>query len=188
VTQSPAGRETFTHVIVAVAPQHLPALLKELPRECGQTAQFPAPPAIFSPIATVYFHYPKATTLPYPLMALSGGIGQWLVDRGDGLIAAVLSGMSDWENLGREEIAWKLHLEIWQITGARTFPEFDLFIERRATFAALPNLARCPQQTPWQGLFLAGDYCWADYPATLEGAVRSGREAARLCLQSIRKN
>jgi monoamine oxidase len=27
---------------------------------------------------------------------------------------------------------------------------------------------------------LAGDYTYRNYPATLEGAVRSGREAARL--------
>ena len=31
-------------------------------------------------------------------------------------------------------------------------------------------------------LWLAGDHCWADYPATLEGAVASGLSAARLCL------
>ncbi|QKV56676.1 MAG: FAD-dependent oxidoreductase [Dechloromonas sp.] len=29
---------------------------------------------------------------------------------------------------------------------------------------------------------LAGDYTWADYPATLEGAVRSGRRAAHAVL------
>jgi len=185
--ESLAGEEVFSRVIIAVAPQHLPALLRELP-ESTESARFPAPPATFSPIASVYFHYPKATTLPFPLMALSGGIGQWLVDRGDGLIAAVLSGMSAWEELSREEIAWKLHLEIWSITGVSTFPEFDLFIEKRATFAALPNLARCPQQTPWQGLFLAGDYCWANYPATLEGAVKSGLEAARLSCGRQLKN
>jgi monoamine oxidase len=31
-------------------------------------------------------------------------------------------------------------------------------------------------------LFLAGDYTWAEYPATLEGAVRSGLRAARQAL------
>jgi monoamine oxidase len=29
---------------------------------------------------------------------------------------------------------------------------------------------------------LAGDYTYPDYPATLEGAVRSGREAAGLLI------
>jgi squalene-associated FAD-dependent desaturase len=178
-TESQAGRERFSRLILAVAPQHVSVLLKEL----SGVADFPSPPTDFSTIATVYFHYPKATSLPFPLMALTGGIGQWLVDRGDGLIAAVLSSAQDLEGLSREEIAWKLHLEIWQITGEHIFPEFDFFVEKRATFAALPNLVRYPQQTPWRGLFLAGDYCWADYPATLEGAVRSGREAAHLSLR-----
>ncbi len=31
-------------------------------------------------------------------------------------------------------------------------------------------------------VILAGDYTWADYPATLEGAVRSGRRAAHTLL------
>ncbi|MDR0234454.1 MAG: hydroxysqualene dehydroxylase HpnE [Zoogloeaceae bacterium] len=182
---SAAGQETFTRVILAVAPQHLPALLRELPPAMTDEATpFPLPPADFSPIATLYFHYPETVRLPFPLMALTGGIGQWLVDRGNGLIAAVLSGMSGWEQLSRETLARRLHPEIGQIIGARPLPAFSFFIEKRATFAALPNFVRCPQRTPWQGLFLAGDHCWADYPATLEGAVRSGREAARLCLQS----
>ncbi|MDR1849942.1 MAG: hydroxysqualene dehydroxylase HpnE [Zoogloeaceae bacterium] len=180
--ESPAGRENFSRVILAVAPQHLPALLEELPGTTMDAATFPAPPAAFSPIATVYFHYPEATALPFPLMALTGGLGQWLIDRGNGLIAAVLSGSGDWEPLSREAIADQLHQEIGTITGAHECPPYTFLLEKRATFAALPGLTRCPQQTPWPGLFLAGDYCWADYPATLEGAVRSGLEAARLCL------
>jgi uncharacterized protein with NAD-binding domain and iron-sulfur cluster len=33
------------------------------------------------------------------------------------------------------------------------------------------------------GLWLAGDYTDTGYPATLEGAVRSGLECARLIIQ-----
>jgi len=179
--ESPAGREVFTHIILAVAPQHLPALLEALPGTTAEAAKFPAPPAVFSPIATVYFHYPETTALPFPLMALTGGLGQWLVDRGKGLIAAILSGSGDWEPSNREAIAHKLHLEIETLIGGCECPPFTFLLEKRATFSALPNLIRCPQQTPWPGLFLAGDHCWADYPATLEGAVRSGLEAARSC-------
>jgi monoamine oxidase len=36
--------------------------------------------------------------------------------------------------------------------------------------------------TPLPGLLLAGDYVAGDYPATIEGAVRSGIAAARLAL------
>ena len=51
--------------------------------------------------------------------------------------------------------------------------------ERRATFSCRPDLPRPAAQTPLSGLWLAGDYTCAEYPATLEGAVRSGVAAAK---------
>ena len=54
--------------------------------------------------------------------------------------------------------------------------------ERRATFACRPNLTRPDHRTPDPRILRAGDYTWADYPATLEGAVRSGRRAAHALL------
>ena len=54
--------------------------------------------------------------------------------------------------------------------------------ERRATFAATPNLQRPPNRTPWPGFALAGDWTESDYPSTLETAVRSGAAAARAVL------
>jgi monoamine oxidase len=56
--------------------------------------------------------------------------------------------------------------------------------EKRATFACVPNLQRPPTRTALPGLCLAGDYVAGDYPATLEGAVRSGVAAARELLAS----
>jgi uncharacterized protein with NAD-binding domain and iron-sulfur cluster len=56
--------------------------------------------------------------------------------------------------------------------------------EQRATFSCRPNLPR-PPATLGPRLFLAGDHSWAEYPATLEGAVRSGRRAAGLALTAI---
>ena len=51
--------------------------------------------------------------------------------------------------------------------------------ERRATFSCRPNLPRPAARSARAGLWLAGDYVCADYPATLEAAVRSGVAAAR---------
>jgi squalene-associated FAD-dependent desaturase len=174
--------ETFDQVILAVAPQHLNALL---PAKAN-----PADPArsvlsrlAYEPIATVYFHYPSRIHLPYPLMALRGGHGQWLADRGGGALAAVLSGHGAWEALEENALAAALHQEIVSLTGVGKLPPYRFIKEQRATFSCAPNLARCPQRTAWPGLWIAGDHAWSDYPATLEGAVRSGIEAARLCLQ-----
>jgi uncharacterized protein with NAD-binding domain and iron-sulfur cluster len=56
----------------------------------------------------------------------------------------------------------------------------ELFIEKRATFAARPQLRRPGNGTPWPTLVLAGDWTDTEYPGVLEGAVRSGLEAARM--------
>ena len=50
--------------------------------------------------------------------------------------------------------------------------------EKRATFACTPGLAR-PSARVAPGLWAAGDYMDGPYPATLEGAVRSGLAAAQ---------
>jgi len=53
-----------------------------------------------------------------------------------------------------------------------------LAAERRATFACTPGLQRPPASIA-SGLVAAGDYLEGPYPATLEGAVRSGLSAAQ---------
>lgn len=55
----------------------------------------------------------------------------------------------------------------------------ELIAEKRATFAAVPNLARPGAATPWPGIWLAGDWTDTGYPAVLEGAVRSGQHAVQ---------
>ena len=54
----------------------------------------------------------------------------------------------------------------------------ELFIEKRATFAAVPGLTRPLNTTPC-ALALAGDWTDTGYPGVLEGAVMSGLAAAR---------
>ena len=56
----------------------------------------------------------------------------------------------------------------------------QVITEKRATFACTPGLARPPVEVGLAGLAIAGDYTAGDYPATLEGAIRSGLAAARL--------
>ena len=51
--------------------------------------------------------------------------------------------------------------------------------EKRATFACTPNLQR-PSAQIAPRLLACGDYIAGPYPATLEGAVRSGLQAAKL--------
>jgi hydroxysqualene dehydroxylase len=51
--------------------------------------------------------------------------------------------------------------------------------ERRATFLCVPSLHRPPAAIA-AGVAAAGDYIDGPYPATLEGAVRSGSGALAL--------
>ncbi|MDR1889063.1 MAG: hydroxysqualene dehydroxylase HpnE [Zoogloeaceae bacterium] len=189
--------EVFDQVIVAVAPQHLSALISPLaaffPERPHAPAQlvaesFSAQSLNFEPIATVYLHYPSPVALPFPLMSLQSGIGQWLVDRGQGVLAAILSGHGAWETLNDDALAAALHKEITSLLphlATNSPPPHHFIKEQRATFSCVPNLQRCPRTTPWQGLFIAGDHTWNEYPATLESAVRSGIQAARLCTASM---
>jgi hypothetical protein len=48
-------------------------------------------------------------------------------------------------------------------------------VERRATFSCTPGLVRPPARIG-PGLWACGDHVQGPYPATLEGAVRSGLE------------
>lgn len=157
----------FDAAVLAVAPQHAAALWPEVPV-----------PNDFEPIATVYLQYPPDSKLPFPLRSLSGPLGQWVVDRGDGLLACVLSGHGDWENYDDTALSHALDAELRiqaPLLGA------SIIRERRATFSATPGLHRpCPQNGR---LHVAGDYSWSDYPATLEGAVRSGFRAANAILE-----
>ena len=119
-------------------------------------------------------HAGRRTALTFPLQKQSGKYGQWVVDRGKGLLACVLSGHGEWEALADDQLAAALCAELslpeppcWQ----------QVVREKRATFSCRPALARPDWRTADKRLVLAGDYTWADYPATLEGAVRSGEGA-----------
>jgi squalene-associated FAD-dependent desaturase len=159
----------FAAAILACAPQHAAALWP-----AGATDY------AFEPIATVYLQFGRPTQMPFPLTNLLGTLGQWVVDRGNGLLACVLSGHGDWEKLEDEALAMALENEL-------AMPEKaswrKVIREKRATFSAHPDLPRPGCRTSSPRLFLAGDYTWADYPATLEGAVRSGRRAAQLAIK-----
>ncbi len=63
-------------------------------------------------------------------------------------------------------------------------PRYRVVKERRATFAAnaAQERRRPAAKTRWSNLVLAGDWTATGLPATIEGAIRSGRTAGRLLL------
>ena len=177
------GRGTFTQVVLAVAAYHLAALAPELQATVEHFA--------WEPIVTSYLTYPANVRLPQPMLGVADGTAQWLFDRGQlcgqtGLIAAVISARGRHLDLPTAELESRIHAEIARIVPHLPPPlRTQTITEKRATFACTPNLRRPATKTALPGLCLAGDYVSSDYPATIEGAVRSGVNAARSVLDSI---
>ncbi|WP_291993158.1 hydroxysqualene dehydroxylase HpnE [Candidatus Accumulibacter sp. ACC003] len=185
--------ERYDAIVVAVDPTHAATLLAPHPATAS-VAQLLADYR-FEPIGTVYCAYPPELRLPFPMLGLAaqddGQIGQWVFDRGTlcgtpGLMAFVLSGHGAWEALDNQALVAALDGEL-ATTLQRTLPTVvwqQVIRERRATFSCRPGLRRPSARSARTGLWLAGDYVCADYPATLEAAVRSGVTAARGILRS----
>jgi squalene-associated FAD-dependent desaturase len=75
--------------------------------------------------------------------------------------------------------------EIWPAARSARLLRSWVVTEHGATFAVRPEVdaLRPPQRTPIAGLFLAGDWTATGWPATMEGAVRSGYLAAEAILR-----
>ena len=130
----------------------------------------------------------------WPIMSAVGSTVQWVFDRtrssgaGDGqLLAVSLSAADDLLPHHPDEIVSDVKAEL-----ARLLPSFsrarvvDSIVtkERHATFAAVPGTAalRPGPAAALPGLAVAGAWTDTGWPATMEGAVRSGAVAARACL------
>ncbi|WP_263769175.1 hydroxysqualene dehydroxylase HpnE [Propionivibrio soli] len=185
--------EDFDAAVVAVAPQHACRMLAEVPGMENVAARLGR--YRYEPIGTVYVGYPLGISLPAPMLGLEGlrtGFGQWVFDRGSltgtaGVLGFVLSAHGTWSELDNGALVQALHTELEEALDRKLPPPLwhRVIRERRATFSCTPGLARPAAQSNVAGIWLAGDYVYADYPATLEGAVRSGVEAARGILDQL---
>jgi zeta-carotene desaturase len=100
-------------------------------------------------------------------------------------LSLVISGAEEFINLNKKqlvEIAMEdLRRVLPQARGAKVIHSLAIK-EKRATFIPSPGLEalRPNARTKFENLFLAGDWTATGYPATIEGAVISGRRAAEL--------
>lgn len=173
--------QTYDAVVCALPPWRAADLL---PRELAPVAaQMRA--LEYEPILTCYLQYAPGTRLPRPMIGVSRDISQWAFDRGqlggpDGLIAVVVSNSGTLRGWDHEALASAIDAELASVVAGMPAPQWHRVIsEKRATFRAAPNLKRPQAGLLLPGLALAGDYVDNGYPATLEGAVRSGIGAAR---------
>jgi squalene-associated FAD-dependent desaturase len=180
----------FSSVVIACAPQHAGQLLVQLPELADALSRINA--FEYEPITTCYLQFPESVSLPAPMLGFTGGILQWVFDRGriggpKGLLAAVISASGKHEALPKHSLVSQIESELRSALGALPSPEWSQVItEKRATFSCRPGLERPAGTTPLPGLLLAGDYVAGDYPGTLEAAVRSGVAAgARITVESV---
>ena len=184
-----ADAGTYGEVIVATGAQHAGALLSGFP-EIAQVRR-DIDSLEFEPIYTCYLQYSGPVRLPCPMLGFSGGIVQWVFDRGQlggppGLIATVVSASGAHQYLSQQEFGARVHAEIEAFLPASLRPQWVRVIaEKRASFSCRPGISRPTNRTAVRGIVLAGDYTASEYPATLESAVRSGLQAASIVLQDL---
>ncbi|GAA1017470.1 phytoene dehydrogenase [Acrocarpospora pleiomorpha] len=151
-----------------------------------------------SPIVNVHAVYDRRVT-GLPFAAVVGSPVQWVFDKtrvaglGTGQYLAVSVSAADrWIDLPvakiRNEFAPALEL---LFPAARRAALTDFFVtrERRATFRQGPGSGalRPPAATRLPWLYLAGAWTDTGWPDTMEGAVRSGLQAARLARRYLRQ-
>jgi hydroxysqualene dehydroxylase len=168
--------EPFDQVILAVPAWEAARLVMDLNplwSTCAQQLRHEA-------IATVYTLSDVSVRLPSPMLALHSDThapAQFVFDRGQlngpaGLLAWVVSAATgtraDIEDGVRGQARRQLGIPVQTLLTVT---------EKRATFACTPGLRRPPTHIA-PGLMACGDYVTGPYPATLEGAVRSGLAAA----------
>ncbi len=122
---------------------------------------------------------------------------QWIFDRTEisgceqgQYLAVSLSAADEYAGQRTQRLRATFLPAIEQILpAARAARVSDFFVtrERRATFRQVPGTAalRPGAATPLSGLVLAGAWTDTGWPDTMEGAVRSGLEAARTTLASL---
>lgn len=146
-----------------------------------------------SPILNLHIGYDRPVT-DLPFVAGVGSPVQWVFDRTASsglergqLLAVSLSGASAYHDRTVDELRAEFVPALADLFPAARGAEVASFFvtrEPRATFRGVPGTAvhRPGPVTHAPGLYLAGSWTDTGWPATMEGAVRSGLAAAREAL------
>ncbi|MBI2923824.1 MAG: FAD-dependent oxidoreductase [Planctomycetes bacterium] len=147
-----------------------------------------APPLGHSPILNAHLWYDRPVT-DLDFFAMVDSRVHWVFnrsklseDRAPGQhLSFSVSAAHDWAHRPAAEIASDCDAEIKRrFTAPAVLVRFLVSREHRATFTSAPGTAplRPGPKTRYPNLFLAGAWTDTGLPATMEGAVRSGRAAA----------
>jgi zeta-carotene desaturase len=140
-----------------------------------------------SPILGVHCTFDRPV-LDRPHAVLVEGAVQWLFRKDDAgaHLHAVISAADDWVELSETQIAQRVLDDVrayLPLAANAQMLTCRPVKEKRATFAATPEVEPIrPRTLGPSGLILAGDYTATGWPATMEGAARSGYAAAAAVL------
>jgi squalene-associated FAD-dependent desaturase len=157
----------------------------------------PLPELKPSPITSVHLWYDRSI-LDLPHLILIDCLGQWVFNRGEQspgrhyLQVVISASDRTFPAAGNDAIQKAIIDEMKklfpkarsaEIIGSRTVTE------RKATFTPSAGIDRFRpgSATTLPNLFLAGDYVQTGWPATMEGAVRSGYAAAEALAKTLYK-
>jgi squalene-associated FAD-dependent desaturase len=146
-----------------------------------------------SPITSVHLWWDRPVlTLPHAVLV--DCVGQWVFNRGGEAggqyLQVVVSAARQFRGLGRDEVGQRIMEELRHLFPAARAAEvrrLRVVTEHAATFSAVPGVDRWrpAQRSPLDNLFVAGDWTATGWPATMEGAVRSGYLAAEALLRRV---
>lgn len=151
-------------------------------------------PDAFEAILNVHFRMdadPDGPSRETGFIGVLGGIAEWVFVKPHH-VSVTISAANRMVDDSAHTIAAGVWPNVCTALGVRPRPDepmppFRVVKEKRATFAATAvQEARRPQaRTALANLALAGDWTATGLPATIEGAVRSGRIAAKLLLDAV---
>ncbi len=176
------------------------AIVLALPPDSARAAcpeALPHDPALgSSPIVNVHVWYDRPV-MDGMFTAVVDSPAQWVFNRtamanldGHGQHVAVsISGARNEVELTKRALIDQITEELVHLFPAARHAEVERTVcvkERNATFAAAPGQAphRPGTRTPVDGVVLAGSWTDTGWPATMEGAVRSGVVAARAAMSA----
>ncbi len=147
-----------------------------------------------SPITSVHVWFDRPV-LRLPHAVLVDCVGQWVFNRGETApgehyVQVVVSAARQFRGLGHEEVQKRILAELGELFPAARAAEVKrarVVTEHAATFSVVPGVDRWrpAQRSPLENLFVAGDWTATGWPATMEGAVRSGYLAAEALLRCV---
>jgi hypothetical protein len=117
-----------------------------------------------------------------PMVGVIGATAEWIFAFDDRLSVTISAAdhLCDEDRATLAARLWKEVAAVHRIDAP--LPPWQIVREKRATFAATPeqDRRRPGAATAWSNLKLAGDWTQTGLPATIEGAIRSGRTAVEL--------